>query len=95
MAQSLGSLLISTSVVNSWAFESSAAGTLGGQAKETVKFAGTRLFVESARVKRRRSICLKLYTKSTNFAVSRFWNDEEGASCHTTSARGFHVESSS
>ena len=34
---------------------SSAAGTLGGQAKETVKFAGTRLFVEFARVKRRSS----------------------------------------
>ena len=44
--QSLGSLLVSTSVVNSWAFESSAAGTLGGQAKETLNFAGTRLFVE-------------------------------------------------
>ena len=45
---------------------SSAAGTLGGQAKETVKFAGTRLFVESARVQRMRSTCLKLNTKSTN-----------------------------
>ena len=30
---------------------SSAAGTLGGQAKETVKFAGTHLYVESAPVK--------------------------------------------
>ena len=45
---------------------SSAAGTLGGQAKETVKFAGTRLFVESARVKRWRLICQKLNTKSAN-----------------------------
>ena len=38
----------------------------------TVKFAGTRLFVESARVKRGRSICLKMYTKSTNLRVLAF-----------------------
>ena len=50
-------------------FESSAAGTLGGQAQETLKFAGTRLFVESARAKRRRRICLKLCEKSMTFAV--------------------------
>ena len=34
----------------------------------TVKFSGTCSFVESARVTRRRSNCLKLYTKSTNLA---------------------------
>ena len=64
MAQSLASLFVSCCVVNSWALGSSAAGTLGvEQAKETLKIAGTRLLVESARVKRRRRICLKLYAK--------------------------------
>ena len=37
-----------------------------GDTRWTVKCAGTRLFVECARLKRRRSICLKLYTNSTN-----------------------------
>ena len=48
---------------------SSAAGTLGGQAKETLKFAGTCLFVDVlylGAVKRRWSICLKLHTKFEN-----------------------------
>ena len=82
-------------VVDSWLGELS-CGTLGGQVKETVKFAGTLLFVECALVKRRRSACLTLCTKSTNLAVLRFWSDDDdGGSCHTTSARGFHFESSS
>ena len=54
-------------VVDSWLGELS-RGTLGGQVKETVKFAGTCLFVESARVKRLRSTCLK-FAKYTNLAV--------------------------
>ena len=82
--------------VEQLALGSAATGPLGGQAKETVKFVGTLLFVESARVKRRRSIGLKLFTKFTNLAVTRFWNDDDdGARCDTTSERGFHVESSS
>ena len=48
-------------MVDSWVFGGPAAGTPGEQVKETVKFAGTRLFVEFARVKRRKSIRLKLY----------------------------------
>ena len=38
-------------------------------------FAGTRLFVESAWVKRKKSTCLELYTKSTNL-IEKF--DDSG-----------------
>ena len=58
--------------------------------------AGTRLFVESARVKRRRCICLELYRD-----IHEIWCIDDSGTTMTmeqvvtrVTARGFHVESS-